>query len=150
MNANDTFGWERLNCQFFAAVCRRVLNEYLKTHGFTEQGAGPIGEITYKRFDVFLEIGYEPETYPNYSPTIVLGIGQRKYGEDGLPCGVPFWYLIPDDLPERKLTYWKFKNEDDLELVLTRVKDTILEHYAKPLWLDLGRLEEIIINFRSR
>ena len=62
-------------------MCRRVLDRYLEEQGFAEKETGAIGEIVYKRSDVFLEIGYEPETCPNYSPTVVLGIGDCKYDQ---------------------------------------------------------------------
>ena len=81
MKSKNTYGWERLNCPFFTSVCRRVLDRYLEEQGFAEKETGAIGEIVYKRSDVFLEIGYEPETCPNYSPTVVLGIGDCKYDQ---------------------------------------------------------------------
>lgn len=149
MSKTATAGWEKLNCPFFAPTCRRILSDYLEAQGFVEKELTPVGGIVYRRFDVFLEVSYESETCPNYSPTIVLGIGPGKYDEGGRPGGVPFWYVIPNNLPERSYTFWTFKTEADLESVLARIKDALLEPHARPLWLNLDRLEKYITNFRA-
>jgi hypothetical protein len=149
MSKPGTGGWERLNCSFFAATCRRVLSDYLEAEGFVEKEVTPVGGVVYRRFEIFLEISYELQTCSNYSPTIVLGIGPRKYDEGGRPRGVPFWYVIPNNLPERSYTFWTFKTEADLESVLARIKDGLLEPHARPLWLNIDRLEKSITNFRA-
>jgi len=125
------------------------LNDYLEAQGFVEKELTPVGGVVYRRFDVFLEINYEPDTSPDYSPTIVLGVGAGKYDEGGRPAGVPFWYVIPSNLQERSYTFWTFKTEADLQSVLNRIKDALLEPHARPLWLNLDRLEKYIANFRA-
>ena len=149
MSNSTTAGWERLNCPFFASTCRRTLSDYLEAQGFVEKELTPVGGVVYRRFDVFLEISYEPDTSPDYSPTIVLGVGAGKYDEGGRPGGVPFWYVIPSNLQERNYTFWTFKTEADLQSVLIRIKDALLEPHARPLWLNLDRLEKYIANFRA-
>jgi hypothetical protein len=149
MNKNAKARWEEFSCPFFAATCRRILSDYLEQQGLFERKLTPAGEVVYGSINVFLEIGYEPETYPNYSPTIVLGIGPEKYDEGGRPSGVPFWYVIPNNLPERRYTFWKFTTQTDLESVLARIKDAILEPHARPLWLNLERLKKRIAEFRA-
>jgi hypothetical protein len=42
-----------------------------------------------------------------------------------------------------------FRTEADLQSVLARIKDGLLEPHAKPLWLNLDRLEKSIANFRA-
>ena len=150
MNSKNTYGWERLNCPFFTSACHRVLSPYLEEQGFAEKEVGSIGEIIYKRFDVFLEIGYEPETCPNYSPTVVLGLGDSKYDDAGRPAGVPLWYLLPQGHSEKTGKFWTFKTEADLERMLTEIKTQFLEPHAKPLWLDMNKLEKHIENFRTK
>lgn len=149
MKPKKTYGWDRLNCPFFTSVCRRVLNRYLEEQGFAEKETGSIGEILYKRFDVFLEIGYEPETGPNYSPTVVLGIGEHKYDEAGQPACVPLWYLLPYNHPEKTGRFWTFRTEEELAHILKQIKEQFLEPCATPLWLDAERLEKCITNFRA-
>lgn len=149
MSKTATEGWETRNCLFFAPTCRRILSEYLEAQGFVERELTPVGGIVYRRFEVFLEVSYEPDTCPNYSPTIVLGIGPGKYDAGGRPGGVPFWFVIPDSLPERNYTFWTFKTEGDLEAVLARIKDALLEPHARPLWQDVDQLEKYIASFRA-
>ena len=146
---NSSSDWDRLNCEFFASNCRRVLGDYLEDQGFVENEQTPVRGILYRRFDVFLELSYDPQTSPNYSPTIVIGTGTGKYDDAGRPAGVPFWYVIPNNLPERDYTFWTFKTEADLESVLARIKDSVLDLHAKPLWFNLDRLEKCIQNFRA-
>jgi len=124
------------------------LSDYLEAQDFAETEVTPVGGMVFRRFDVFLEISYEPDTCPDYSPTIVLGTGPGKYDEGGRP-GVPFWYVIPSNLPERNYTFWTFKTETDLQSVLARIKDALLEPHAKPLWINLDRLEKYVANFRA-
>ncbi len=143
-------GWERLDCSFFTPICRGVLGPYFETQGFVEKELTPGGGILYSMLRVFLEISYEPETSPNYSPTVIIGTGGKLYDEAGRLSGVPFWYLIQESLPERMYTFWTFKVQRDLESVLSRIKMDILEPYGKPLWLDPDRLETLISEFRAR
>jgi len=145
----DAYGWERLRCTFFTEVCRRVLGSYFGTWGFAEKEVGLVGEVVFLRDGLFLEVGYEPETSPTYSPTIVLGTGQGKFDEAGRPSAVPLWYIIPDDSPARAYASWTFRTKQELEGVLIQLRDSVLKPHARPLWLDLNRLERIISRFRA-
>ena|SRR2546430_5557550 len=149
MSAADLAGWEKLSCLFFSRACRRVLGRYLESNGFSERSVDRIGIVTFSRFGIFLEIGYELEMAPNYMPTVVLGIGEGKYDKKGQPSAIPFWYLIPSDRPESKYSLWTFKTEAELETALARIKDEVLEVHAKPLWSNLEKLEKVISNFRA-
>jgi hypothetical protein len=142
-------GWEKLICPFFAPVCRRVLSDYLEENGFAETGLNEIGGVLFSRFGIFLEISYELESAPNYWLSVVIGTGDRKYDAAGHPCCIPYWYLLPRDRPEHRGQSIKFKNESDLEALLLRFKGEFFESYAKPLWLNLDRLEKAVANFRS-
>jgi hypothetical protein len=80
---------------------------------------------------------------------MVLGLGDKKYDEDGHPCCVPYWYLVPSDRPEHRSGMVRFSSESELERLLVHFRDKFLELYAKPLWLDTDRLEKTIENFRA-
>jgi hypothetical protein len=149
MKQDSTSGWEKLNCPFFAAACRRVFNDYLHGEGFIEEKITRTGGIIYRHNEVFLEISYVPETYPNYSPSIILGIGEDKFDKEGQPLGVPFWYLTKKDA-EQNYTFWTFNSEKDLLSSLTKIKDSCLEAYGKRLWNDPDHLKDYIANFRNR
>ena len=141
-------GWEKLICPYFAPTCRRVWGQYLEDNGFTETGLNEIGGVMFSRFGIFLEVSYELELVPQ-ALSVVLGIGDKKYDGGGHPCCVPYWYLLPRDSPENTATGTRFKNEAELEALMLRFRDIFLEAYAKPLWLNLDRLERAIANFRA-
>jgi hypothetical protein len=148
MKTPNLNGWEKLICPYFAPTCQRVLGQYLEDNGFTETGLNEIGGVMFSRFGIFLEVSYELETVPQ-DLTMCLGIGEKKYDKGGHICCVPYWYLLPRDSPENTATGAGFKNEAELEKLLLRFKDVVLETYARPLWLNLDRLEKAITNFRA-
>jgi hypothetical protein len=141
-------GWEKLVCPYFAATCRRVLGHYMEENGFAEKGPNEIGGLVFSRFGVFLEVSYELEMFPQ-DLTMALGIGEKKYAEGGHPCCVPYWYLLPRNRPEHQAGSTRFRNEAELEELLVRFRDEILESYAKPLWVNVDSLEKAITNFRA-
>jgi hypothetical protein len=148
MSAQTLGGWENLNCPFFSVICRRTLGPYLESNGFLERGPNEIGGLFYTRFGIFLEVSYELETVP-HSLRVILGIGDKVYDKGGHPSGVPYWYLLPRDRPEHEADTTGFSNETQLQNLLTHFRDTVIEPYMKPLWLNLDTLEKAIINFRS-
>ncbi len=147
MNMN---GWERLICGYFSKTCIALLGAYLEEDGFEVSQVGPIGAVTFKRFDVFIQIGYELITRPNYEPTVVIGLGDRKYDEAGKPAFVPLWFVIRDDEPASQYPRWKFSSEAELREVLLRIKNEVLEEYARDLWQRTEALEKLLASFRSK
>lgn len=141
-------GWRSLTCSYFAAVCREILSHYFERFGFIETTQSAIGGVYFKRDDVFIEISYEPETYPKYSPSVIVGIGDAKYDDSGLPCGVPLWYVVPQRDAVPRYTSWTFSNEGELRATLLRIREEVLEGYAAPLWSDRDYLNSVIVNFR--
>jgi len=148
MKTPNLNGWEKLIRPYFAPTCRRVLGQYLEGNGFTETALNEVGGLTFSRLGIFLEITYELELVPQ-ALSVVLGIGDKKYDSGGHPCCVPYWYLLPSVMRGNLGEQIKFKTEADLEALLPLFKNTFLEPYAKPLWINLERLETAIANFRS-
>lgn len=146
----NTNGWDQLNCQFFTQICRRVLGNYLQQQGFLEKKTTAIGGIVYTRFDVFLEVSYDAATCPDYSPSIVIGIGDQTYDKEGRLAGVPMWYALSEGHPQRTRRYWTFKTEEELERVFTEIKEQFFETSAKQLWLNSDVLEKTINDFRTK
>lgn len=146
---SDLNGWQRLKCPFFTEVCRHVLCSYFRAEGFEESRLTSIGGVIFRRGDVFVEIGYEPETHPDYSPTVVLGYGAEAYGEAGSSNIVPMWFVLEDDAAGRRYSFWTFRSEDELRRVFGRMRDELLEPCAKPLWTDADRLKSHIETFRA-
>ncbi len=146
MNMN---GWEQLLCGYFNATCISELSEPLGMDGFKVVRTESYGAVIFKRFDVFIEVGYEVESAPNYSPTVVIGFGDKKYDEAGKPAGVPLWFLICDDEPAKRYSFWNFSSESQLRQVLGRIKTEVLDLHVRSLWERTEVLEKALSNFRA-
>jgi hypothetical protein len=133
---------------FFARTTLRVLGSYFEENGFTEGRPDKFGSLMFFRFGVFLEVSYELDIVP-HAITIVIGIGDKKYDRGRLPCGVPYWYLLPRDRPGHQVDESAFEGEKELEQLLVRFRDQFIEPFAKPLWLNVDALERAISNFRA-
>lgn len=142
-------GWDKLLCSYFYVVCLSVLAKYFSTSGFFPDKTNT-GGVTFRKNDIFVEIDYEPETYPNYVPTIVIGIGTGAYDDRGKFTGVPIWSVIPEGGIGGEFSTWTFSNENELSIALSKIKTMILENYTKPLWKDRDKLEEEIKKFVAR
>ena len=142
-------GWEQLNCDFFASVCRDTLGSYLESKGFAEKKEDSIGALLFTRFDLFLEVGYDAHTSPDYTPSFVLGMGDRVYDDQGRMAGVPMWYILPEDHPQRTSRHWTFRTKEELKQVLAEIKDQFLEPTMESLLLNREGLERVVKNFQS-
>jgi hypothetical protein len=147
MQKSSTCGWENLNCPFFTGICRQVLGNYFEKEGFSEKDVTPIGGIIYTRFNIFAEISYDAATCPNYSPSVVIGIGDGLYDARGGLSGIPMWYLLKNSQVIQNHLSFKFKTKSDLVSALNKIKDEFLDNQAKQLWLDNEKLEKCIENF---
>lgn len=143
------FGWDKLICPYFTQTCRNVLSSYLNINGFTETATDEIGGLFFLRDGVFLEISYEIETAPNYAVSMVLGVGERKFDNDGHPRGIPYWYVISRDHSVESLANKRYASPAELEVLLLRYKNQFLEYTAKPLWREPRRIEVLVNVFRN-
>jgi|SRR5690554_3002407 len=141
-------GWESLLCGYFYAVCQRVLSAYFSGYGFSPI-KNRIGGITFRNDDVFVEVSYEPESYPNHTLSIVVGIGKGAYDEWGKFTGIPIWSVIPLDAVESELLIRTFSDEAGLSDLLSAIQVRVLEPYVKPLWVNRAKLEEEIKRFSA-
>lgn len=146
----NTNGWEQLDCRYFAETCREVVSDYLKAHGFVENGLTPGGGIIYKRSDLFLELNYDAIRYPKYDFTGGVVIGDEYPNKQGGFSFVPLWYLVPSDHLYRSQGGWMFSSKDELAKVLAKVKTEFLETILVPLFLNRDRLEHVIDSFHSK
>lgn len=109
-----------------------------------------IGGAMFFREDLFVELSYIPETYPTYSPTIIVGIGSEKFAANGTSNGVPLWYVIPEDAPQRKYSTWQFRDGKELAAVIEKTQLEILDMYVMPLLQDKSKLATLIKEFSKR
>lgn len=121
-----------------AAASERVLSDYLRSEGF-EVVLRERTQVEHARGDVLLAISYWQED-PSPRPLMVgLGImhpsGRSIFALDS---------LAPDSDRRPGLTHGRFADQDDLEQMLTRVRDTDLRERAAPLWHDPGQLVHVV------
>lgn len=143
MNHQD---WENLLCDYFYTICLRVLSTYFSDFGFSSV-KNKIGGVTFRNHDIFVEVSYEPENYPNHTLSIVVGIGKEAYDECGRFTGIPVWSIIPKDATESGLLVRTFSEEVELSDLLFEIQVSVLEAYIKPLWTDKSKLEKEVKRF---
>lgn len=146
----NTNGWEQLACRYFEDTCISELSPSLGAEGFVVGRVDWHGAVLFKRFDVFVEVGYEIGTAPNYSPTVVVGFGNNRYDEDGRSAGVPLWFVIPEDEHSAPYSLWTFSSASQLREVLGRIRAEVVDRFARPLWERTEVLEETLARFRAR
>ena len=145
----NTYGWEQLNCPYFKDTTREILADYLANLGFSEKRITNGGGVVYSNIDVFIEVGYDTNLFPNYSTRVVIGFGDGAYDELGAFSGIPMWYIIPKNHPYRTKVYWTFASKEELLKILVEVKQEFLETTVVPLLQNHQKLSTIIDNFQS-
>ncbi len=141
-------GWKNLLCGYFYDVCMRGLSVYFSGFGFSSV-RNKIGGVTFRNDDIFVEVSYEPETNPNYTLSIVVGIGKEAYDEWGKFTGIPIWSVIQKNVVESELLIRAFSDEAELSDLLFEIQTRVLEPYIKPLWTNRTKLEDEIKRFSA-
>ena len=150
MSNAATSGWDQLPSPYFTEGCRHSIGGHFATLGFEESDVTMIGEPIYRKGNLFVQVGYEPDTFPKYSPTIVVGRGNEKFDALGVPCCVPLWFVIPQTTEDRRYSFWTFDSADELATVLAKIWDRIVEPYVKPMIASPAKLDSAIGSFRQR
>lgn len=133
----------------------------MKRLGFGRGEADDIGGLTYHRRNQFVTVDYSVEDRPTYSPHVEIGFTRtrsrrfRSYarwlvGGSTRPIGLdrfPLWYAIPSDSQQRDYERWRYSNEAELRQALTRLRDEVVEIYARPLWENPQKLHNWIARF---
>ena len=143
---NPKCGWDAFICEFFYTVCVDVLGPYFKPLGFVEEKS-KINGVVFKQNDLYVEVSYVPETAPNYSPSLIVGIGSYKYDSTGKSTGLPAWSILSDNDKARNYSFWNFGDEKELATTLNKLKTEIIEPHIQPLWEDRIKLEREIKKF---
>lgn len=104
--------WDKLLCGYFYTVCLEVLSAYFAGYGFLPQET-KVGGVTFKKNDIFIEISYDPQTHPEYSLTVVIGVGTAAYDDWGKFTGVPFWAFVPEVSEGGYFLTWTFTNDGE-------------------------------------
>lgn len=133
--------WLSLKADYFEPVGREVFGEYLRGHGFTPGRVERSGSFTYTRGDCYLELHYYVEQSPRYSPMVSIGLlgGVAAHLRE-----IGLWYAVPPASGVREYGLWLFSDPDELRRALTRIRDEVVEVYARPLWENPERLAGLI------
>ena len=142
-------GYGELDCPFFAGTCRLALADYLSEYGLTEQRLTPGGGIVFRDSDMFVEIGYDVNLFPDYPIRVTIGLGERAYSDTARFSGVPMWYIISTGHPYRTKVHWTFRTAGDLTRVLAEVRTDFLAPIAIPLLRDHEALERVSRSFHA-
>ena len=142
-------GWAELLCDYFRDVCVDVIGDGFLHVGFSWKETS-IGGVCFFREDLFVELSYAPESYPKYSPTVIVGIGSDKYGVNGTTNGIPSWFVIPQDLSERRYSTWEFSDRAELAIVMEKIRMDVLDTYVMPLLKDKVQLSSLVTEFGIR
>lgn len=131
-------GWSELQVEWFAPVVKQILGDYLMKNGFIFSNSDSIS-VSYVRQTVLFTVAYLPEESPTYHVMLNTGLvdHQTRLPEIGL------WYAIPETSLERNYSFWSFSDPDELTGVLTRIRDEVLEVYAKQLWENPKKLQKL-------
>lgn len=135
--------WLDLRADFFEQVAREVFDRYMREHGFDSGEADEGGCLTYRRGDVFLYVHYYVEDRPNYSPMVSIGLSDEAHLYSGFDR-IGLWYAIPVGSELRDYETWRYSNADKLKQVLTRIRDEVVDVYARSLWENVDKLTELI------
>jgi len=129
----EGYNWLALAADYFEPVAREVFEKYMQGYGFGTGEADEVGCLTYRRGNVFLRVHYYVEESPNYSPMVSIGLTGAAQPHAGFDR-IGLWYALPADSELRDYELWIYSNADELRRVLTRIRDEVIEVYARPLW----------------
>jgi hypothetical protein len=135
--------WLKLRSDYFEPVAREVFDDYLRQHGFGKGEADETGCLTYHRREVVLRVYYWVEDNPNYSPMVSIGLDLKSPLSPAVEQ-IGVWYAVPPNADERNYETWRFSNDDQLRDVLSRIRDRVVDVYARPLWEDPDLLARLI------
>jgi hypothetical protein len=136
-------GWLDLAADYFEPVAREVFDGHMQRYGFGHGEADETGALIFRRagewwprwhrYDRLLEIGYVVEDSPNYSPVVAIGLAPRWAAG---PNRIALHHCIPQDRSESEYPLWRFSNAEQLRQILTRIREGVVDRYARPLWED--------------
>jgi hypothetical protein len=141
-----------LRAAYFEPVCRSVFDAYLKRHRFGPGRADEAGCLAYRRGRCLLEVHYYVEESPDYSPMATIGLVPR-FSLRPRSNAIGLWYAVPEGVAAHEYGLWRFSNADALRATMTRIRDEVVEVYARPLWEEpkalAGLIEKRLAEFKA-
>jgi hypothetical protein len=142
--------WQALAIPYFTPVCRSVLDGYMTRNEFGRSTVTDLGMLVYHREDIFLYFHYYIEENPNFSLMVNIGFNRFDAVLASIEAeSIGLWVVIPEDEEAAEYPQWLFRNESELEHSVVRVRDDVMDIYAKPLWNNPPELSKKIKRFRT-
>lgn len=122
---------DALTAPYFAEACRRALDSYFLSQGFAfNEAESSRAWVTYSRDDLYVDFLHWPEDSPQYSLMVGVGVGGVSVHH-----GVGLWYVVQEmSLGNDEDASGWFSGLDELEAVLVRVRDGVLETHFRDWW----------------
>jgi hypothetical protein len=128
---------------YFEGVVVGVLSTFLVERGFARRRTAGFDEVIFERFPTRLRVHYLPEEPRPYSPMVSIGfVPGFDHKLQGSMIGL--WYAIPADDEGQDYSNWRFDSEAQLSAALQRIRDDLLDRFARPLWEDPQRLRGLL------
>ncbi|HYD13885.1 MAG TPA: hypothetical protein VEC11_13635 [Allosphingosinicella sp.] len=157
--------WSALATDYFEPVCRATFDAYFERQGFRLVKSDATA-VRYGCKPCWLELHHYVEDAPRFSPMLTIGLTRRwsltqsllrMFRRGPRPPAIPagfdsigLWYAIPESEVQARYELWLFSSRDELEAIGPRLRDDIVDVYARPLWTDPDRLATLIVDrYRS-
>lgn len=131
---------------YFIPACRAALDSYFAAHRFRlRESTASDTKVAYSDGRTFVELSYWAEARPCFDPIVAFGIERGYAASASLEAGsIGLWYAIPDDASARHYGEWCFSSAAELEAILPRIRDEVLDVYALSLWSQPDRLAALV------
>lgn len=95
-----------------------------------------------------LDFGYD--SYQSLTwPKVSVRVGIGYVNDDGFYNYVGLWAAIPESDPRRHYWDWLFSNAEELEAVMRRIRDEVVDVFALPLWDRPGAIKELVDRYEE-
>ena len=131
----------RLARPYFRDVCSSVLDPYLGAHGFQRSRFG-LDRLSYRRGGCVLEFGIAPyitDRMPRYAVAAAIGEYRGRFRK---ARRIGLWQVPSPDRGSKRWQ-WEFRGPEKLKQELKGLV-RLLDAYAKPLWEDEEKLQEVL------
>ncbi len=126
-------GSTMVKASYFEKICHEVFDSYMSNIGLTKNIPTEIGSIYYIKDSFFIEISYRKPVYYGFTPELLVGFLVPKSEKPRPRRKIALWKAIPDEEDNTDYSLWTFSGEDELRLVLTKIRDRIIDVYGRKL-----------------
>lgn len=129
----EYFGWDKLLCGFFVKNCKAQFTDYMNSFDFIGCPEADSRGLVFQKEEIFVEISYGADDYPNYSITVLVGKSNSLVIEGWKANCLPLWFVIPNANEDEKYWQWTFSTERELIKALQLLRENLIGKYLMPL-----------------